>query len=62
MDKTSRNHHLNSLKEKRFTKSKPFSTIGKEDEDINTMSNGGDTQSPMPHGNRNMLSPMMEIR
>jgi hypothetical protein len=59
MDKISWNHHLNWSKEKRSMKSKPFSIIGKEDEDINTMLNGGDTLSPMPHGNRNMPSPMM---
>ena len=62
MNKTSQNHHRNLLKEKRSMKLKPFSIIGKEDEDINTMSNGGDTLSPMPHGNQNMPSRMMVTR
>ena len=31
----------------------------KEDEDTNTLSNGGDILSPMRHGNRNIHFPMM---
>ena len=52
-------HHLNSLKEKKYTKSKIFLDIEEEDEDINTTSNGKDIQSPKQHGNRKQHFPMM---
>ena len=38
-------HHLNSLKEKKYTKSKISLDIKEEDEDINTTSNGKDIRS-----------------
>ena len=59
MARTSRNHRLNCLKEKRSMKSKQSSIIENEEKDINFTSNGKDTLSPMPHGNRNMSSLMM---
>ena len=59
-DRTSRNHHLNWWKEKKYTRSKPSSIIKKEDAVTNITSNGKVIQSPTPHGNRSMCSPMME--
>jgi hypothetical protein len=41
-------------------KSKPSWTIKEEDEDGNTLLNGGDTLSPMLHGNWNIHFPMTE--
>jgi hypothetical protein len=58
MDKTSQNHPRNYSKAKKSTRSKRSSTTEKGDEATNTMSNGGDIQSPMHHGNRNILFPM----
>ena len=40
-------------------KKKKKKNIEEEDEDTNISSNGGDTLSPMPHGNQNTHSPMM---
>ena len=56
--KTLLNHPQNWQKEKKYTKLKPFLTIENEAEDINITSNGGDTPSPMHHGNRNIYFPM----
>ena len=40
-------------------KLKQFLTTGNEGGDINILSDGGDIQSPMPHGNWNMYFQMM---
>ena len=40
-------------------KSKQFLTTGNKGGDINILSNGGDIQSPMPHGNQTMYFQMM---
>ena len=57
--KTSLNHLLNWLREKRSTKSKLFVITGNRDEDINIMSSGRVILFPTPHGNRNMHFLMM---
>ena len=59
MERTLQNHLPIWSKVKRYMKLKPFSIIEKEDEDTNTLSNGGDILSPMRHGNQNIHFPTM---
>ena len=51
MERTLQNHLPIWLKVKRYMRSKPFSIIEKEDEDTNTLSNGGDIVLPPNTGN-----------
>ena len=54
-------HPLNCCKTKKCMKSKISSNIAREDEDINIMSNGKDTQFPKQHGNQKQPSLRMVI-